>query len=244
MIASQVCYFAICYFSLRFSPPSLLIFRVPKWLKLLAGLALIPVCLGGLRAVLRVIQFSSDAETIAVALIGGAACWLVVFFLLPKPMWVYVLGHELTHAVWTWLFGGRVKKLKVRSKGGHVIISKTNFLIALAPYFFPLYALLVVVVYLIGHLLFNWHPYRVWFHFLLGAAYSFHLTLTFYVLRTRQSDITDHGYLFSGVIILLGNLTVLMLGLPLLTGSIPLARAAGWWMADTGRILVRLGNWF
>ncbi len=32
--------------------------------------------------------------------------------------------------------GGQVKKMKVTSKGGHVVISKTNFVIALAPYFF------------------------------------------------------------------------------------------------------------
>ena len=42
------------------------------------------------------------------------------------------------------LFGGEVKQMKVSSKGGHVLISKTNFLIALAPYFFPLYAFIVI----------------------------------------------------------------------------------------------------
>ena len=71
-------------------------------------------------------------------------------------MWIYVFGHELTHALWTWLFGGQVKKMKVSSSGGHVIISKTNFLIALAPYFFPLYAVIVVGVFALGHLIWNW----------------------------------------------------------------------------------------
>ena len=67
---------------------------------------------------------------------GGAACWVVIYLLLPKPMWIYVFGHELTHALWVWLFGGSVKKFKVTSDGGHVIVDKTNFLIALSPYFF------------------------------------------------------------------------------------------------------------
>ena len=57
---------------------------------------------------------------------------------------------ELTHALWTWLMGGKVNRFKVTSKGGHVIVSKTNFLIALAPYFFPVYAVLVVAVFVIG----------------------------------------------------------------------------------------------
>jgi hypothetical protein len=72
---------------------------------------------------------------------------VVIFLLLPKPMWIYVFGHELTHALWTWLFGGQVKKMKVSSAGGHVVVSKTNFVIALAPYFFPLYAALVIAVF-------------------------------------------------------------------------------------------------
>ena len=96
------------------------------------------------RALWLVLCASGGADTVWVPLLAGAACWLVIFLLLPKPMWIYVFGHELTHALWTWLFGGRVKKMKVTSAGGHVVVSKTNFLIALAPYFFPLYAVLVI----------------------------------------------------------------------------------------------------
>jgi hypothetical protein len=43
--------------------------------------------------------------------------WVIVFLQLPKPMWVYVVGHELTHALWTWLFGGRVKRLRATCEG-------------------------------------------------------------------------------------------------------------------------------
>jgi hypothetical protein len=79
-------------------------------------------------------------------LLAGVACWVVVFLLLPKPMWIYVLGHESTHAVWTWIFGGKVKQFKAASSGGHVVTTKNNFVITLAPYFFPFYAVLVVLV--------------------------------------------------------------------------------------------------
>jgi len=111
-----------------------------------------------------------------------------------KPMWVYVFGHELTHALWTWLLGGRVKKFKASSQGGHVVVTKSNFLVALAPYFFPLYAMLVVLLFVSGHWLWNWRPYLVWFHLLLGAAYGFHVTLTWHILKSEQSDIADQGY--------------------------------------------------
>ena len=176
--------------------------------------------------------------------LAGTACWVVVFLLLPKPMWVYVFGHELTHAVWTWLFGGQVRRFKASSNGGHVVITKSNFLIALAPYFFPLYAGLTVLGFSLGHLLWNWTHYLVWFHLLIGAAYAFHVTLTWHVLKTRQSDIQQEGYLFSAVVVFLGNVFVLLIGVPLLAPKVDVLTALGWWLECTGEVLHRLGQLF
>ena len=208
---------------------------VPKWIKFIIGLLLLPVCAGALRALWLVLRASGSADTIWVPFLGGAACWVVVFILLPKPMWIYVFGHELTHALWTWLFGGEVKKLKVTSKGGHVVISKTNFVIALAPYFFPLYAVIVIGLYSLGRWWWSWP--LIWFHVLIGAAYAFHVSLTFHVLQTRQSDITSQGYLFSAVVIFLGNVCVLLFGIPLLTARVGLLDSLAWWSESTGLIL-------
>ena len=209
---------------------------MPKWIKFIIAMLLLPVCGGAAMALLKVLQACGSADTTWIPLLGGAACWLVIFYLLPKPMWIYVFGHELTHALWTWLFGGQVKKMKVSSQGGHVVISKTNFFIALAPYFFPLYVILVVVGFALGNWLWNWRGYLVWFHLCVGAAYAFHLTLTFYVLRTQQSDITGQGYLFSAVVIFLGNVGVLLFGLPLLTAKVGMLNSLGWWLEGTGMI--------
>ncbi len=216
---------------------------MPKWLKFLLAIPLLPVCIGAALALWRVLKASGGADTVLIPMLAGAACWVVLFLLLPKPMWIYVAGHELTHAVWTWLFGGKVKRMKVTSQGGHVIITKTNFLIALAPYFFPLYAVIVAVVFVAGHLVFGWQAYAMWFHLLLGAAYAFHVTLTWHVLQTRQSDITEHGYFFSGVVVFLGNALTLLLALPLLTTKVGLLTALGWWLHETGAVFVRLGQW-
>lgn len=213
---------------------------MPKWLKTIIAILLLPLCIGAAKALFRVLGETGQADTIWVAILGGAACWLVVFLLLPKPMRVYVFGHELTHALWTWLFGGRVKRFKATSRGGHVVITKSNFVIALAPYFFPLYVALVVLCFVVGHLLWSWTHYVVWFHLLVGAAYAFHVTLTWHILKTRQSDITSQGYLFSAVIIFLGNISVLLLGLPLLTAKVSLTTALGWWLQETGAFLLRL----
>jgi len=218
--------------------------RVPKWLKSIIAILLLPFCAGAVGALVRVVRASGGADTFWVAFIGGAACWLVVFLLLPKPMLAYVFGHELTHALWTWLFGGRVKRFKATSDGGHVVISKSNFLIVLAPYFFPFYVVLIVLIFAIGNFLLGWDRHLVWFHLLVGAAYAFHLTLTCHILRTRQSDITSQGWLFSTVVIFLGNISGLLLGIPLLTARPPLLAALGWWLQESGAVLLRLGRLF
>ena len=205
---------------------------------------LLPVCAGAARALWLVLRACGPADVVWVPLLAGAACWMVIYLLLPKPMWIYVVGHELTHVLWTWLFGGEVRKFRATSSGGHVVVSKSNFLIALAPYFFPLYAALVVAAFALGHLIWNWHGYLAWFHLLVGAAYAFHLSLTWHALQTRQTDITQQGYLFSAVIVFLGNVIVLLFGVPLLTARLSLFNALGWWFESTGQVLHHLGRVF
>ena len=70
---------------------------MPKWIKLILALLLLPVCGGAARALARVAGAASGADLAGVPLLAGAACWVVIFLLLPKPMWIYVFGHELTH---------------------------------------------------------------------------------------------------------------------------------------------------
>src|SRR2546423_1792991 len=148
---------------------------MPKWVKTILAILLLPFCIGAVRALLRVLALTRQADTIWVAMAGGAGSWLAIFFLLPKPMRLYVFGHELTHVLWTWAFGGRVKKFKVHPEGGHVVVTKNNFIIALAPYFFPLYVVLIVCGFALGHLVWGWTGFLVWLHLLVGAAYAFHL---------------------------------------------------------------------
>jgi hypothetical protein len=209
---------------------------------MIVAILLLPVCIGAGQTLWMVMRACGDADITLVPILAGAACWVVIYLLLPKPMWVYVFGHELTHALWVWLFGGSVKNFKATPDGGHVVVSKTNFLIALAPYFFPLYAAIVVALFAVGHLAWNWKNYLVWFHLLVGAAYSFHVTLTSHILKTRQSDITSQGYLFSAVVIFLGNALVLLIGIPLLTARADLLTMLRWWFENTGEVLHRLGH--
>jgi hypothetical protein len=213
--------------------------RIGRWL---VALCLLPVCLGAAIALSRVVLASGNAVSFWILCGTGAACWLIIFFSLPRPLWLYVVGHELTHALWTWLFGGRVRSLRVSSKGGQVRVTKINFLIVLAPYFFPFYAVLWSVLCLAMRSLTGWIWIESVFHLGLGMAYAFHVTLTLHILQTRQSDLEFEGWLFSAVIIVLGNVLVPLIAMPLLTGSVSVATALRWIMEGVGELFSWLGR--
>lgn len=185
-----------------------------KWVKFVFALFLLPLC-----AVLSQTFFTSFARaTVADRLWAGeefwffslgAILWLIGFFGLPRPLLVYVFGHELTHALWVWMMGGRVSRFKVGREGGHIVTDKNNFLIALAPYFFPLYSILVLGLYGLLSLFFNLQPYGRWLYALIGITWAFHLTFTCWMIPKNQTDLSENGTFFSLVVIYLINLLLL-----------------------------------
>ena len=213
--------------------------RFHRWL---LALALAPVGLGCTWAFFDLLQTTFSTSDFWLTLLAGSMCWLIFFLLLPKPMWLYVVGHELTHAVWTWLCGGRVFSLKASAQGGEVILSKTNPLIALAPYFFPLYSMIWFLLFGVSRSVLPKVDFSFWLHFGLGVTYTFHLTLTAHILRTRQPDIINEGRLFSGVVIGLGNVLVLLVALPLLTHQVSLPRVLSSAAERTGQTISFAGK--
>jgi hypothetical protein len=153
----------------------------------------------------------------------GAVLWLIAFFGLPRPMVIYVFGHELTHALWVVLMGGRVSRFRVARDGGHIVTDRNNFWIALAPYFFPLYSLIVIGAYGLLGLFFNAQPYGRLLYGLIGATWAFHLTFTCWMIPKKQTDLTDHGTFFSLVVIYLMNLALLSVMLVLASSRIGFA---------------------
>ena len=139
----------------------------------------------------------------------GAVLWLIAFFGLPRPLLVYVFGHELTHAVWVWLMGGRVSQFKVGRDGGHIMTDRNNFWIALAPYFFPLYSIIALGIYGALSLFMDVQPYGRLLYAIIGMTWAFHFSFTCWMIPKSQTDLTDHGTFFSLVVIYLLNLILL-----------------------------------
>ena len=185
-----------------------------RWVKFTFAIFLLPIC-----AILTQTFFTAFARaTVTQGLWAGeefwffslgAVLWVIAFFGLPRPIVIYVFGHELTHALWVWMMGGRVSRFRVSSEGGHVITSKANFWIALAPYFFPLYSILAIAVYGALNLVVNMQPYGQLLYAVVGATWAFHFTFTCWMILKNQTDLSDQGTFFSLVVIYLMNLLLL-----------------------------------
>ena len=181
-----------------------------KFVKMLLGLALLPAAFA-VAATLGDLLMNLPATSGGIPpgfwwFAGGFAFWIVLWFALPRPARSYVLAHELTHAIWGIAWGATVSKLRVRAEGGSVNLSKTNVWITLAPYFFPLYTLLVILIRLAFRLFVPAAaPYDLFWLALVGLTWGFHVTFTLAVLAQRQPDVQEHGRIFSWTLIFILN---------------------------------------
>lgn len=145
----------------------------------------------------------------------GALLWTIAFcgslwvYGEPRPLRIYVLGHELTHAIMAKAMGGKVFDFKATRNGGYVVTDKSNFWIALAPYFWPLYSIGVIAVYGGVSIFYNLQAYTPVLFGLLGLTWAFHFSFTLWMIPKGQTDLTAHGTFFSLVVIYLLNLILL-----------------------------------
>lgn len=139
----------------------------------------------------------------------GVLCYTLVHPVFRKPLRSYVLGHELTHVLGVWLFRGRIHGLRINRRGGVVKADRTNIWIRLAPYFFPIYTVLVLGIWLLVSIAWDLSRYYSIVVFMLGLTWAFHLWMTMHILRQNQPDIRDSGIVFSLVFIYTLNLLIL-----------------------------------
>jgi hypothetical protein len=219
-----------------------------KVARFMIGLALMPACAAFSAVVADMLRLSGGGESWwrdpPTAMLGGFLAWVAAFYLLPSPIRAYVLAHELTHALWGALMGARIESMRISKESGSVTLSKTNLLITLAPYFFPLYAVIVIAAYYAVSFFRDVRPFTAWWLALVGFAWGFHFTFTVSTLLQRQPDILRYGRVFSLAVIYLVNVASLCAWITAVTevGARDLGGAA-WkrtrqsymWVTEAGR---------
>lgn len=188
-----------------------------NFFRLLIGIVLLPACWAFARSLFEAVCVSAGAngafsvETLS--LLGGIAAFALCWMALAHPVKAYVLGHELTHAIWGILFGAKPSALKVGANGGSVKLTKSNMLITLAPYFFPFYTFVVIVAALVTFAFLRPLPFLPLWMFLIGFTWAFHVLFTLETLALRQPDVKIYGRIFSWTFIFIVNVAIVLVWL-------------------------------
>jgi hypothetical protein len=104
----------------------------------------------------------------------------------------------------------------------------------LAPYVFPLYSVLAIATYGLLSLFYNVQGYGPLLYAVIGATWAFHFTFTCWMIPKKQTDLSDHGTIFSLVLIYLMNLMLLSGMLILASPQITVANFVADLVANTG----------
>ncbi|MBI5123904.1 MAG: hypothetical protein HZA72_00615 [Candidatus Omnitrophica bacterium] len=178
-------------------------------IKFIIAAAIIPVAIGTTIAFYSHLILIKELAANLKFFVWGVVTYTVLHLLFYKPTYLYVLGHEAVHAGMAWIFGGKIKSFKVSDSGGSVKTDKSNFVIELSPYFVPIYAIIITVVYFV--IASSYAINGSIFVFLIAFALTFHIISTIEIMKIKQPDIIKSGYLFSILLVYTLNLIVISL---------------------------------
>lgn len=147
---------------------------------------------------------------------AGFLIFVVVFFLFGPPVKSYILEHELSHVLFAFMSGVKIKSVSIRKNEGYVRTEKINMIIALAPYSFPLYTVTLICIYKILKIFFLSPVLLGIFYFIIGVSLSFHVIATIHYIQIDQPDMKRYGYFSSLVFIFTWSLIVTALTIALM----------------------------
>ena len=197
--------------------------RLLGWLKWPIAALSVFLLPGLLLSLYEMLQGFAKAPKPLYPFLSGAALYAVLWLIFfRRPMFgafFSTMEHELTHAIFAWLTLHRVVGFRATwSSGGHIrYIGKGNWLIAIAPYFFPTLSVLVLIV-----LAFLPKGYLYYGSLALGASVAYHACSSWAETHRHQTDLREVGFLFC--LCFLPSISVLMYGLLLsfAAGGLPL----------------------
>ena len=145
----------------------------------------------------------------------GMAVYVLLYAvaLTGKIGFLETLEHELTHAGASLAVFRMPSRLLVEPGGGETAAAGC-FLVALAPYFLPLFTLPLLLLKPVVP-----PPFDRAVDFLIGSTLAFHYVRLYIDLKTEQSDITRTGTIFSVFFSVAMNLVFLVVILAVVAGQ-------------------------
>ncbi len=143
----------------------------------------------------------------------GALLWLILGFgkmWFSKLVYVYVLGHELTHALAVICSFGAIMGFRVKAEGGYIKTNKNNIFIALSPYFIPFWGVVWGIIWGIVHIYWPTYVCEIALYGGIGFWWCFHLFWTAWIIPRDQPDLAGNGTLFSLILVYFANLLVFL----------------------------------
>lgn len=169
--------------------------------KILIALLCPPIAFGFGKAILDTAAHSDDL---------GGIVWFVSGLISFVPIWIIFRGrlelfatfeHEMTHVLFGLVFLKIPRSINVSHIGGSVTMIGGNFLITLAPYFFP--TLSFALLLLLPAVDVEWFQI---YSFILGASVSFHLASTKGEIHLNQIDLRKAGLWFCSIFLPVANM--------------------------------------
>ena len=124
---------------------------------------------------------------------------IVLWFFVPKlsGSFLSILEHEITHLIFALLTFHIPQDITVkRGQGGYFsYFGRGNWLISLAPYFFPTSA--AIVMALGGFYPLLGEPFPIGYWIILGLMTGYHLASTMDEIHLDQTDFRQAGYFFT-----------------------------------------------
>lgn len=153
--------------------------------------------------------------------LSGIAAYLLVHNLVYNFNRVYVFAHEGAHALAAKMCGYSVSDFNIGEDSGSVKITGSNEFVALAPYLFPVYAIVFSAVYFWVALFADIAAFNKWAFFIIGFLMCFHIVHTYLSLvNATQSDLAQAGgRVFSVSVILVVNIVILLIMFKIVSSS-------------------------
>ncbi len=209
-----------------------------KWPAASVSLLLVPLLAWSLlRLVLRVITDPIPLIPFALGTAFLIFAWRRFIGNRRIGRFIITLEHELTHALFAVLCLHRIVGFRASvGRGGEVrFTGRGNWLISVAPYFFPTVALLLfLLAYLMPFAGFPWQ------RFLLGVAPGYHVVSTYRETHRDQTDIQRLGLTFCWMFLPAANLAVV--GLLVAFAHDP-NDGVSLWIADICQPLASFPEW-